>query len=85
MKPRKSHCAIHGSVAARRLMLGGSALAFLITPAQAQSDAGGGTETVFVTGSRISQPGFTAPTPVMAVSGATMDKVATTIGDALAT
>src|SRR5271155_5482238 len=71
------------------LMLGTSALALLAAPAFAQnatdSDSAGSVESVVVTGSRIVQPGFTAPTPVQAVTGLVMDKVALTMGDALAT
>lgn len=71
------------------LMLGTSALALLAIPALAQSaadsDSASRVESVTVTGSRIVQPGFTAPTPVQAVTGVVMDKVALTMGDALAT
>jgi outer membrane receptor protein involved in Fe transport len=66
-----------------RLMLSCSALALAIGPAIAQ--AADNTESVVVTGSRIEQPGFTSPTPVQAVTADVMDKVALTIGDALAT
>jgi len=71
-----------------RLMLGTSAFALLVGPALAQnaaSPANDASETVEVTGTRITQPGYTAPTPVQAVTGEVIDKVATTIGDALAT
>lgn len=67
-----------------RLLLGSSAMALMLSPAFAQ-DAAEGTEAVIVTGSRIAEPGFTSPTPVQAVTAETIDKVATTIGDALAT
>lgn len=66
-----------------RFLLSTSALALMIGPALAQQDAG--TEAVVVTGSRISEPGFTSPTPVQAVNADVIDKVATTLGDALAT
>ncbi|HVV28023.1 MAG TPA: TonB-dependent receptor [Rhizomicrobium sp.] len=68
----------------RRLALSTSVLALTISPSLAQETAEG-TESVVVTGSRIAEPGFTSPTPVQAVTGAVIDKVATTVGDALAT
>lgn len=68
------------------LMLGTSVLALAIAPAFAQQAAdNSGTEAVVVTGSRITQPGFSAPTPVQAVSAEAIDKTAMTLGDGLAT
>src|ERR1700744_1192379 len=66
-----------------RFLLSTSALALMIGPALAQDASQ--PESVVVTGSRITEPGFTSPTPVQAVNADVIDKVATTLGDALAT
>ena len=73
----------HTSRRAWRFLLSTSALALMIGPALAQEATQ--PESVVVTGSRITEPGFTSPTPVQAVSADVIDKVATTLGDALAT
>ena len=73
----------HTSRRAWRFLLSTSALALMFGPALAQEPSQ--TESVVVTGSRITEPGFTSPTPVQAVSADVIDKVATTLGDALAT
>ena len=70
---------------AKRAMFGASLLSLCAVHALAQAVAETGTESVVVTGSRITEPGFTTPTPVQAVTADVIDKVATTIGDALAT
>jgi len=70
---------------ALRMLLGASIFSLYAATAQAQQPGEPGTETVTVTGSRIEQPGFVAPTPVQAVTADVMDKVALTVGDALAT
>jgi iron complex outermembrane receptor protein len=67
------------------LLLGASSVSLGATGALAQNSGAPATEAVTVTGSRIEQPGFTSPTPVQAVTAETMDKVALTVGDALAT
>jgi iron complex outermembrane recepter protein len=84
MKARNTKAAHHRQ-SARRLMLSSSALVLMISPALAQSAAPGDTEAVVVTGSRIAEPGFTSPTPVQAITAEVIDKVAMTLGDALAT
>src|SRR5262249_46939343 len=78
-------CFVRSARIGLRFMLGCSALALATGTALAQAAEGTGTETVVVTGSRIEQPGFTSPTPVQAVTADVMDKVALTVGDALAT
>ena len=70
------------------LMAGSSVLVLSIMPALAQQATEPGapaTEAVVVTGSRIAEPGFSSPTPVQAVTIETVDKVALTLGDGLAT
>jgi len=84
MKIDNPRCA-QATRAGLRLMMGANAIALMIGAAQAQPADSAATETVVVTGSRIEQPGFTAPTPVQAVTADVMDKVALTMGDALAT
>lgn len=68
------------------LMAGSSLLALSMAPALAQQvEEAPATEAVVVTGSRIAEPGFSSPTPVQAVTVETVDKVALTLGDGLAT
>jgi iron complex outermembrane receptor protein len=67
------------------LLMGASIVSLAATGALAQGAGAPATEAVTVTGSRIEQPGFTSPTPVQAVTAETMDKIALTVGDALAT
>jgi len=78
---KTAYCARLNLVA--RLMLASSALALTSVSAFAQGEAE--TEAVVVTGSRIMQPGFSTPTPVMAITADVIDKSALTVGDALAT
>jgi len=75
---------LHKTVA--RSVLLSSVSLFVPIAAHAQSTADTGTESVTVTGTLISRPGFKSPTPVSSVSGADLEKSAPlTLVDQLST